>query len=216
MGQSTGVPRAAQCPQISYIPIMARTIILLSLVSVVLTQDSLYSSATSEAVEPGQYVHTPYLDLTPYQIWKRKQAAKAGTTQISANTIAAAPVEKKVVTVRRQKPVQKPQPQPAVYQQPQQQQPRFDNFQAVQHQPAPVQQRRPAPQQQSFQQPRPQPQQQPAYQAQQFAYPRAQHQTYTDQYIYEANNNAQRTYSYTAPTYQAQAKGESYSYQAQY
>jgi len=203
---------------------------------------SLYSSAASEAVEPGQYVHNPDWDLTPYQIWKRKQAAKAGTTQISANTIAAAPVEKKVVTVRRQKPVQKPQPQPAVYQQPQQQQPRFDNFQAVQqqparqqprrpvqpafqpaprreqayYQPAPVQQQRPAPQQQSFQQPRPQPQQQPAYQAQQFAYPRAQHQTYTDQYIYEANNNAQRTYSYTAPTYQAQAKGESYSYQAQY
>merc|ERR1712243_180889 len=209
----------------SYIPIMARTIILLSLVSV-LTQDSLYSSAASEAVEPGQYVHNPDWDLTPYQIWKRKQAAKAGTTQISANTIAAAPVEKKVVTVRRQKPVQ---------------QPRFDNFQAVQqqparhqprrpvqpafqpaprreqayYQPAPVQQQRPAPQQQSFQ-PRPQPQQQPAYQAQQLAYPRAQHQTYTDQYIYEANNNAERTYSYTAPTYQAQAKGESYSYQAQY
>merc|ERR1712243_347203 len=108
----------------SYIPIMARTIILLSLVSV-LTQDSLYSSAASEAVEPGQYVHNPDWDLTPYQIWKRKQAAKAGTTQISGNTIAAAPVEKKVVTVRRQKPVQK-----------QQQQPRFDNFQAVQQQPA--------------------------------------------------------------------------------
>merc|ERR1712126_220629 len=294
MGQSAGVPRAAQCPQISYIPIMARTIILLSLVSVVLTQDrywgsytasypaggggdsgnvalarqvqevgwnprqdtererstgvsqtkssldtSLYSSAASESVEPGQYVHNPDWDLTPYQIWKRKQAAKAGTTQISANTIAAAPVEKKVVTVRRPKPA----PQPAVYQQPQpqQQQPRFDNFQAVQqparqqprrpaqpafqpaprreqayYQPAPVQQQRPAPQQQSFQ-PRPQPQQvQPAYQGQQFAYPRAQHQTYTDQYIYEANNNAQRTYTYTAPTYQAQAKGESYSYQAQY
>merc|ERR1712126_716699 len=164
----------------SYILIMARTLLILSLVSVVLTQDSLYSSAASESVEPGQYVHNPDWDLTPYQIWKRKQAAKAGTTQISANTIAAAPVEKKVVTVRRQKPVQKPQPQPAVYQQPQQQ-PRFDNFQA-----------------------------------EQFAYPRAQHQTYTDQYIYEANNNAQRTYSYTAPTYQAQAKGESYSYQAQY
>merc|ERR1712126_193446 len=225
----------------SYILIMARTLLILSLVSVVLTQDSLYSSAASESVEPGQYVHNPDWDLTPYQIWKRKQAAKAGTTQISANTIAAAPVEKKVVTVRRQKPVQKQQPQPAVYQQPQQQQPRFDNFQAVQqqparqqprrpvqpafqpaprreqayYQPAPVQQQRPAPQQQSFQ-PRPQPQQQPAYQAQQFAYPRAQHQTYTDQYIYEANNNAQRTYSYTAPTYQAQAQQESYSYQAQY
>merc|ERR1712126_474953 len=223
----------------SYILIMARTLLILSLVSVVLTQDSLYSSAASESVEPGQYVHNPDWDLTPYQIWKRKQAAKSGTTQISANTIAAAPVEKKVVTVRRPKP----QPQPAVYQQPQpqQQQPRFDNFQAVQqparqqprrpaqpafqaaprreqayYQPAPVQQQRPAPQQQSFQ-PRPQPQQvQPAYQGQQFAYPRAQHQTYTDQYIYEANNNAQRTYSYTAPTYQAQAKGESYSYQAQY
>merc|ERR1712098_495759 len=169
----------------SYILIMARTLLILSLVSVVLTQDrywgsytasypaggggdsgnvalarqeqevgwnprqdtergrstgvsqtkssldtSLYSSAASESVEPGQYVHNPDWDLTPYQIWKRKQAAKAGTTQISANTVAAAPVEKKVVTVRRPKP----QPQPAVYQQPkpQQQQPRFDNFQAVQ------------------------------------------------------------------------------------
>merc|ERR1711936_61719 len=27
-------------------------------------------------VEPGQYVHNPEWDLTPYQLWKRKQAAK--------------------------------------------------------------------------------------------------------------------------------------------
>merc|ERR1711962_1655287 len=136
MGQSAGQPHAAQCPRKSYIPIMARTLLILSLVSVVLTQDrywgsytasypaggggdsgnvalarqvqevgwnprqdtergrstgvsqakssldtSLYSSAASESVEPGQYVHNPDWDLTPYQIWKRKQAATAGTTQ---------------------------------------------------------------------------------------------------------------------------------------
>jgi len=224
---------------------------------VVLAQDSLYTSKASQAesVEPGQYVHNPDWDLTPYQIWKRKQAGKAGATQVSANTIAA-PAERKVVTVRRPKPVQQQQQQTPVYQQ-QEQLPRFENFQALQKparqqqrqqtqpafqpaprreqqyyqpapQPAPRQQSfQPAPQQQSFQpaprqqtfQPAPQQQIQPAFQQQTsaFAYPRAQHQTYTDEYIFEANNNAQRIYSYTAPNYQAQAKGgDSYSYSAVY
>ena len=36
------------------------------------------------------------------------------------------------------------------------------------------------------------------------------------QYIFEANNNAQRIYSYTAPKYQAKAEGGSYSYAAIY
>merc|ERR1712158_348521 len=85
----------------------------------------------------------------------------------------------------------------------------------------------PAFKQQTFQQPQ-QPQraayQQPAYQQQQAyqqpqqfaAYPRAQHQTYTQEYILEANNNAQRIYSYTADKYQAKAEGGSYSYAALY
>ena len=36
------------------------------------------------------------------------------------------------------------------------------------------------------------------------------------QYIFEANNNAQRIYAYTADKYQAKAEGESYSYAAIY
>ena len=28
-------------------------------------------------MEAGQYVHNPEWDLTPFQLWKRKQAAKA-------------------------------------------------------------------------------------------------------------------------------------------
>ena len=36
------------------------------------------------------------------------------------------------------------------------------------------------------------------------------------QYILEANNNAQRIYSYTADKYQAKAEGGSYSYAALY
>merc|ERR1712037_356069 len=100
------------------------------------------------------------------------------------------------------------------------------------YQPAPQQPVQPAYQQpafmqQTFQQPQ-QPQrgayQQPAYQQQQAyqqpqqfaAYPRAQHQTYTQEYILEANNNAQRIYSYTADKYQAKAEGGSYSYAALY
>merc|ERR1712130_407081 len=125
------------------------------------------------------------------------------------------------------------------------QQSRFQNFQQVEqqrprreqayYQPAPRQPVQPAYQQpafkqQTFQQPQ-QPQraayqqQQPAYQQQQqayqqpqqvAAYPRAQHQTYTPEYIFEANNNAQRIYAYTADKYQAKAEGESYSYAAIY
>lgn len=233
---------------------MAKFILLLSLVSVSLAQDSLASSDYQE-VEPGQYVHNPEWDLTPYQLWKRKQAAKSKGAQVPENTIAA-PVQRKVVTVRKHKPVQKVQQQ---QQRPvqQQQQPRFENFQAVQQPSLPSRPRQqaqpafqprreqqpqqkyyqPAPKQQNYYQPAAQQQQyykpavqqqikpavqqqiQPAYNQQQtsaYAYPRAQHQTYTPEYISEANNNAQRFYHYTAPKYEAQAKGESYSYKATY
>merc|ERR1712223_775903 len=196
-------------------------------------EKSIYST---EDVEPGQYVHNPEWDLTPYQLWKRKQAAKKGL-QANANSIPEP--ARKVVTVRKQKP--KSRPAAAAPQQ--KTQSRFQNFQQVEqqrsspayqqqqqprreqayYQPAPQQ---PAFQQQTFQQPQ-QPQraayQQPAYQQQTFqqpqqvaAYPRAQHQTYTQEYIFEANNNAQRIYSYTADKYQAKAEGESYSYAAIY
>jgi len=198
-------------------------------------EKSIYST---EEVEPGQYVHNPEWDLTPYQLWKRKQAAKKGLQQPSANSLPEP--ARKVVTVRKQK---KPAAAP--------QQSRFQNFQQVEQQrssPAQQQPRReqayyqPAPQQpvqpayqqpafrqQTFQQQPQQPQravyQQPAYQQQQqayqqpqqiAAYPRAQHQTYTQEYILEANNNAQRIYSYTADKYQAKAEGGSYSYAALY
>jgi len=214
---------------------MARLIAVLCLASVALAQDSIYST---EEVEPGQYVHNPEWDLTPYQLWKRKQAAKKGLQQPSANSLPEP--ARKVVTVRKQK---KPAAAP--------QQSRFQNFQQVEQQrssPAQQQPRReqayyqpppqqpvqpayqqPAFRQQTFQQQPQQPQraayQQPAYQQQQpayqqpqqiAAYPRAQHQTYTQEYILEANNNAQRIYSYTADKYQAKAEGGSYSYAALY
>merc|ERR1711963_733082 len=203
-------------------------------------EKSIYST---EDVEPGQYVHNPEWDLTPYQLWKRKQAAKKG---LQANANSLPEPARKVVTVRKQKP--KSRPAAAAPQK--KQQSRFQNFQQVEqqrsspayqqqqpkreqayYQPAPQQPVQPAYQQpafnqQTFQQPQ-QPQraayQQPAYQQQTFqqpqqvaAYPRAQHQTYTQEYIFEANNNAQRIYSYTAPKYQAKAEGESYSYAAIY
>jgi len=216
---------------------MARLLVIISLASVALAQDSIYST---EEVEPGQYVHNPEWDLTPYQLWKRKQAAKKGLQQPSANSLPEP--ARKVVTVRKQK---KPAAAP--------QQSRFQNFQQVEqqrsspvyqqqqqprreqayYQPAPQQPVQPAYQQpafkqQTFQQPQ-QPQRaayqqpQPVYQQQAYqqpqqlaAYPRAQHQTYTPEYIFEANNNAQRIYSYTADKYQAKAEGESYSYAAIY
>merc|ERR1712037_603241 len=225
MGQSAGALRPAQCPLASpHHPLdssssvskleMARLVAILCLASVAVAQDSIYST---EEVEPGQYVHNPEWDLTPYQLWKRKQAAKKGVQQPSANSLPEP--ARKVVTVRKQKPRTRPAaaaPQKS----------RFQNFQQVEQQrssPAYQQQPRreqayyqPAPQQpvqpayqhptfkkQTFQQPQ-QPQraafQQPAYQQQQAyqqpqqvaAYPRAQHQTYTQEYILEANNNAQR------------------------
>merc|ERR1711990_17757 len=220
---------------------MARLLAVLCLASVAVAQDSIYST---EAVEPGQYVHNPEWDLTPYQLWKRKQAAKKGLQQPSANSLPEP--ARKVVTVRKQKPRVQQQAAAAP------QQSRFQNFQQVEqqrsspvyqqqqqprreqayYQPAPQQPVQPAYQQpafkqQTFQQPQ-QPQrtayQQPAYQQQQAyqqpqqvaAYPRAQHQTYTQEYILEANNNAQRIYSYTADKYQAKAEGGSYSYAALY
>merc|ERR1712072_642535 len=219
---------------------MARLLAVLCLASVAVAQDSIYST---EAVEPGQYVHNPEWDLTPYQLWKRKQAAKKGLQQPSANSLPEP--ARKVVTVRKQKPRVQQQAAAAP------QQSRFQNFQQVEqqrsspvyqqqqprreqayYQPAPQQPVQPAYQQpafkqQTFQQPQ-QPQRaayrQPAYQQQQTyqqpqqvaAYPRAQHQTYTPEYIFEANNNAQRIYSYTAPKYQAKAEGGSYSYAAIY
>merc|ERR1712037_443517 len=248
MGQSAGALRPAQCPLASpHHPLdssssvskleMARLLAILCLASVAVAQDSIYST---EEVEPGQYVHNPEWDLTPYQLWKRKQAAKkALQQQPSANSLPEP--ARKVVTVRKQKP--RPQPAAAAPQQS-----RFQNFQQVEqqrsspayqqqqprreqayYQPAPQQPVQPAYQQptfkqQTFQQPQRAAYQQPAYQQQQAyqqpqqvaAYPRAQHQTYTQEYILEANNNAQRIYSYTADKYQAKAEGGSYSYAALY
>merc|ERR1712037_900228 len=201
MGQSAGALRPAQCPLASpHHPLdssssvskleMARLVAILCLASVAVAQDSIYST---EEVEPGQYVHNPEWDLTPYQLWKRKQAAKkALQQQPSANSLPEP--ARKVVTVRKQKP--RPQPAAAAPQQS-----RFQNFQQVEQQrSSPAYQ-----QQQAYQQPQ-----------QVAAYPRAQHQTYTQEYILEANNNAQRIYSYTADKYQAKAEGGSYSYAALY
>merc|ERR1712037_214695 len=109
---------------------------------------------------------------TPYQLWKRKQAAKKGVQQPSANSLPEP--ARKVVTVRKQKPRTRPAaaaPQKS----------RFQNFQQVQqqprreqsyYQPAPQQPVQPAYQQptfkkQTFQQPQRAAYQQPAYQQQQ-------------------------------------------------
>merc|ERR1712210_156434 len=179
------------------------------------------SICSTEEVEAGQYVHNPEWDLTPYQLWKRKQAAKKGVQQPSANSLPEP--ARKVVTVRKQKPRTRPAaaaPQKS----------RFQNFQQVEQQrssPAYQQQQHPR-REQAYYQPAPQQPVQPAYQQPTFkkqtfqqpqqvaAYPRAQHQTYTQEYILEANNNAQRIYSYTADKYQAKAEGGSYSYAALY
>merc|ERR1712037_673080 len=248
MGQSAGALRPAQCPLASpHHPLdssssvskleMARLVAILCLASVAVAQDSIYST---EEVEPGQYVHNPEWDLTPYQLWKRKQAAKKGVQQPSANSLPEP--ARKVVTVRKQKPRTRPAaaaPQKSRFQNFQQveQQRSSPAYQQQQHprreqayyQPAPQQPVQPAYQQptfkkQTFQQPQRAAYQQPAYQQQQAyqqpqqvaAYPRAQHQTYTQEYILEANNNAQRIYSYTADKYQAKAEGGSYSYAALY
>ena len=40
------------------------------------------SSPAQAVVESGQYVHNPEWDLTPFQLWKRKQAAKAGAAKV--------------------------------------------------------------------------------------------------------------------------------------
>merc|ERR1712210_156826 len=131
MGQSAGALRPAQCPLASPLPRtidssssvskleMARLVAILCLASVAVAQDSIYST---EEVEPGQYVHNPEWDLTPYQLWKRKQAAKKGVQQPSANSLPEP--ARKVVTVRKQKP--RPQPAAAAPQQS-----RFQNFQQV-------------------------------------------------------------------------------------
>merc|ERR1711963_93438 len=73
-------------------------------------EKSIYST---EDVEPGQYVHNPEWDLTPYQLWKRKQAAKKG---LQANANSLPEPTRKVVTVRKQKPAYQQQ----TFQQPQQ------------------------------------------------------------------------------------------------
>merc|ERR1712037_479893 len=224
--QSAGALGPAQCPLASPLPRtldssssvskleMARLVAILCLASVAVAQDSIYST---EEVESGQYVHNPEWDLTPYQLWKRKQAAKKGVQQPSANSLPEP--ARKVVTVRKQKPRTRPAaaaPQKS----------RFQNFQQVEQQrssPAYQQQQQPR-REQAYYQPAPQQPVQPAYQQQQAyqqpqqfaAYPRAQHQTYTQEYILEANNNAQRIYSYTADKYQAKAEGGSYSYAALY
>jgi len=228
---------------------------VLCLAATVLAQDS----ALPTEVEPGQYVHNPEWDLTPYQLWKRRQAAK-GQAEPSTNSLPASrtkdlPTPRKMITVRKQKPQrQQAYIQPAPQQQQQQPaQQRFQNFRPIEQQrsaPAPrTRQQQPAfqqkPRQQAYIQPAPrqpvqpayqQPQQpkqpayqaqQPAYQAQQqqqayqqpqqlAAYPRAQHQTYTPEYIFEANNNAVRAYSYDAGLYSVQSAGGTTSYTAVY
>jgi len=117
-------------------------------------EKSIYST---EEVEPGQYVHNPEWDLTPYQLWKRKQAAKKGLQQQpSANSLPEP--ARKVVTVRKQKP--RPQPAAAAPQQS-----RFQNFQQVEQQrSSPAYQQQQPRREQAYYQPAPQQPVQPAYQ----------------------------------------------------
>merc|ERR1711990_1118610 len=124
---------------------MARLLAVLCLASVAVAQDSIYST---EAVEPGQYVHNPEWDLTPYQLWKRKQAAKKGLQQPSPNSLPEP--ARKVVTVRKQKPRVQQQAAAAP------QQSRFQNFQQVEQQrSSPVYQQQQQPLRAAYQQPQP-------------------------------------------------------------
>merc|ERR1712004_909442 len=92
MGQPrTPAPRRAPVAAPRRAPVVPRVV-----------EKSIYST---EDVEPGQYVHNPEWDLTPYQLWKRKQAAKKGL-QANANSIPKP--ARKVVTVRKQKPKSRP------------------------------------------------------------------------------------------------------------
>merc|ERR1711990_1018229 len=136
---------------------MARLLAVLCLAGVAVAQDSIYST---EAVEPGQYVHNPEWDLTPYQLWKRKQAAKKGLQQPSTNSLPEP--ARKVVTVGKQKPRVQQQAAAAP------QQSRFQNFQQVEQQrSSPVYQQQP--QRAAYQQPQPVYQQQAYQQPQQLA-----------------------------------------------
>merc|ERR1712223_424320 len=147
-------------------------------------EKSIYST---EDVEPGQYVHNPEWDLTPYQLWKRKQAAKKGL-QANANSIPEP--ARKVVTVRKQKP--KSRPAAAAPQQ--KQQSRFQNFQQVEQQrssPAYQQQQQPR-REQAYYQPAPQQPVQPAYQQPAF-----------NQQTFQQPQQPQRA-AYQQPAYQQQ------------
>merc|ERR1712117_160998 len=101
----------------------------------------------------------PEWDLTPYQLWKGKQAAKKG---LQANANSLPEPARKVVTERKQKP----RSRPAAAAPQQKQQSRFQNFQQVELQRSSPAYQQPAFNQQTFQQPQ-QPQraayQQPAY-----------------------------------------------------
>merc|ERR1712212_1348436 len=137
-------PRATPAPRA---PVVPRVV-----------EKSIYST---EAVEPGQYVHNPEWDLTPYQLWKRKQAAKKGLQQPSANSLPEP--ARKVVTVRKQKPRVQQQAAAAP------QQSRFQNFQQVEQQRSSHVYQQPR-REQAYYQPAPQQPVQPAYQPQRAAY----------------------------------------------
>merc|ERR1712037_790643 len=145
---------------------------------------SIYST---EEVEAGQYVHNPEWDLTPYQLWKRKQAAKKGVQQPSANSLPEP--ARKVVTVRKQKPRTRPAaaaPQKS----------RFQNFQQVEQQrssPAYQQQQQQPRREQAYYQPAPQQPVQPAYQQPTFK-----------QQTFQQPQQPQRA-AYQQPAYQQQA-----------
>jgi len=167
-------------------------------------------ATTNQASRPGGYVHNPtgdtgnaYVhdttgDHGPYYYWKLRQQGKSGQAAPAAPAPAPAP-QRQVVTVRKQRPIK----------------PAFANFQATPtaqaapaqqryYQPAPVRQA-PAPVRQA-----PAPvRQAPVEQARSTNYFQAQAPEYQ-------NNFANRAYSYTAPTYAAQAQGVSFSYQAQF
>merc|ERR1712223_1128416 len=148
-------------------------------------EKSIYST---EDVEPGQYVHNPEWDLTPYQLWKRKQAAKKG---LQANANSLPEPARKVVTVRKQKPKSRPAataPQKS----------RFQNFKQVeQHRSAPVQQQ--PRREQAYFQPAPQQPVQPAYQQpafkqQTFQQPQQPQRAAYQKPAYQQQQQQQQTY----------------------
>jgi len=166
---------------------MTRLVLLASLtVASVLGQES-YGQPTSPTGDTGQYVHDTRGDHGPYYYWKLRQQGKSSV----APTAPAAPAYHAAPAPQRQIVTVR---KPAAHQ-------RY-----IQPAPAPVHH---APARHQYIQPAPSPApvQQAPVPTQNNYHPQAN--------PFQVDINT-RSYAYTAPTYSAQARGVSFTYNAQY